>query len=176
MRPVHRHVTTRLFSTYTAQVLSSPLRPIVPVSLLSMVLILSACGGESGGSTTIVERVTVESPSTETAAANDARDDAPAKRASVATEDEVVEEAAAAQADTEDCIEVPNVIGLKDHQLGQDTLQAAGFYSLDEKDATGKGRALLWDRNWVDVRQVPAAGKCVAPDTTITLYAKKHGE
>src|SRR5687767_612899 len=39
-------------------------------------------------------------------------------------------------------ITVPNLVG-KDHQLAQDTLQAEGLYSLDEKDATGQGRLLL---------------------------------
>ncbi|EHN10563.1 hypothetical protein PAI11_25820 [Patulibacter medicamentivorans] len=70
---------------------------------------------------------------------------------------------------------MPNVVG-KDHQLAQDTMQAAGLYFLDEKDATGQGRLLILDRNWIDVRQVPRAGSCVAPDTRITLYAKKDHE
>jgi beta-lactam-binding protein with PASTA domain len=35
---------------------------------------------------------------------------------------------------------------------------------------------LLWDRNWVVVRQKPAAGTRVTEDTTITLYSKKIGE
>lgn len=155
---------------------SSLLRPIAPLALLLSVLVLSACGGDSGGSTTVVERVTVETPVAKTVAEADEQDAAASKRPKVEADDAVVEEAASAQSDGDGCIEVPNVVGLKDHQLGQDTLQAAGFYVLDEKDATGQGRALMWDRNWVDVKQVPSAGKCVAPDTTITLYAKKHGE
>ena len=72
-------------------------------------------------------------------------------------------------------ITVPDVVG-KDHQLAQDTLQAAGLYSLDEEDATGQGRLLLFDRNWTAVRQKPAAGERVSSSETITLYSKKDGE
>ena len=72
-------------------------------------------------------------------------------------------------------IKVPNVVG-QDHQLAQDTMQAAGLYMLDEKDATGQGRVLLVDRNWTTVAQSPAPGAMVSSDTTITLSAKKDGE
>ncbi|MET9269366.1 PASTA domain-containing protein [Kribbella sp. NPDC003557] len=70
---------------------------------------------------------------------------------------------------------VPNVVGLN-HQLAQDTMQAAGFYYLAEEDATGQGRALLNDRNWVVVTQSPTAGTSAPPDTKITLRSKKIGE
>jgi hypothetical protein len=72
-------------------------------------------------------------------------------------------------------IAVPNVVG-KNHQLAQDTMQAAGLYNLDEEDATGAGRMLLWDRNWVVVRQSPAAGTMVSEGQTILLSSKKYGE
>jgi hypothetical protein len=72
-------------------------------------------------------------------------------------------------------ISVPNVVG-KNHQLAQDTMQAAGLYVLDEEDATGAERMLLWDRNWVVVRQSPAAGTMVSEDQTILLSSKKYGE
>ncbi|WP_329521069.1 PASTA domain-containing protein [Spirillospora sp. NBC_01491] len=72
-------------------------------------------------------------------------------------------------------IKVPDVVGAN-HQAAQNTMQAAGFFGLAEEDATGQGRALLWDRNWVVVRQSPKAGSKVSPDTTITLYSKKIGE
>ena len=72
-------------------------------------------------------------------------------------------------------IKVPSVVG-KDHQLAQDTMQGAGLYALDEKDATGQGRLLLVDRNWTTVKQRPAAGTCVSDDTTILLSAEKDGE
>jgi hypothetical protein len=70
---------------------------------------------------------------------------------------------------------VPDVVGL-DHQLAQDTLQASGFYLLQEEDATGQGRMLLYDRNWVVVSQSAPAGTSAATTTAITLYSKKIGE
>jgi hypothetical protein len=70
---------------------------------------------------------------------------------------------------------VPNVVG-KDHQLAQDLMQAAGLYSLRERDASGAGRMLLLDRNWTVLRQSPAAGTQVSEDVTITLYSVKDEE
>jgi beta-lactam-binding protein with PASTA domain len=72
-------------------------------------------------------------------------------------------------------IKVPAVTGLN-HQTAQNTMQAAGLFDLREKDATGQGRLLIWDRNWVVVRQTPPAGRRVHPDTVVTLYSKKIGE
>ncbi|MQA06999.1 MAG: hypothetical protein GEU98_00370 [Pseudonocardiaceae bacterium] len=62
------------------------------------------------------------------------------------------------------------------HQDAQNAMQAAGLYMLNEQDATGQGRMLLWDRNWQVVAQRPAAGQTVEATTTITLLAKKRGE
>lgn len=70
---------------------------------------------------------------------------------------------------------VPAVVGLN-HQLAQDTLQAAGFYYLSEEDATGKGRLLVNDRNWVVVTQSPEGGSIAALDTKVVLRSKKIGE
>ena len=72
-------------------------------------------------------------------------------------------------------IEVPDVVGM-DHQLAQDTMQSAGLYNLSEEDATGQDRLLLFDRNWVVVEQIPAAGSMVSEDQTIVLRSKKVGE
>lgn len=72
-------------------------------------------------------------------------------------------------------ITVPNVVG-QNHQYAQDTMQAAGLYGLQEQDCTGQGRLLLWDRNWVVVKQDPPAGTTVDENTTITLCSKKQGE
>lgn len=72
-------------------------------------------------------------------------------------------------------IRVPNVVG-KNHQLAQDTMQSVGLYNLLEEDATGQGRMLLWDRNWVVVSQDPPAGTMVGEDQPITLRSKKIGE
>jgi hypothetical protein len=60
------------------------------------------------------------------------------------------------------------------HQQAQDRMQAAGLYSLREQDATGQGRALVWDRNWVVVSQSPSAGSRVSEDRTVTLRSKKY--
>ena len=70
---------------------------------------------------------------------------------------------------------VPNVVGIN-HQLAQDTMQAAGFYYLTEEDATGQGRLLINDRNWVVVTQSPEGGTTAALDTKIVLRSKKIGE
>jgi hypothetical protein len=55
-------------------------------------------------------------------------------------------------------------------------MQSAGLYLLAEEDATGAGRMLLWDRNWIVVSQDPPAGTPVSENTTITLRSKKRGE
>jgi hypothetical protein len=86
-------------------------------------------------------------------------------------EEEPVEESSGG----DDCIKVPNVVG-KDHQLAQDTMQAAGLYYLNERDASGQDRMLLLDRNWTTVKQRPKAGKCVPEDTEILLSAVKDDE
>lgn len=53
----------------------------------------------------------------------------------------------------------------KDHQLAQDTMQAAGFYMLMEEDASGQDRLLMLDRNWTTVRQRPKAGRSTHEST-----------
>lgn len=70
---------------------------------------------------------------------------------------------------------VPNVVGMV-HQYAQDAMQAAGLYMLQEKDATGRGRMLVLDRNWETTAQSVAAGQIVECTTVITLSAKKIGE
>ncbi|MGI8479176.1 MAG: PASTA domain-containing protein [Gaiellaceae bacterium] len=72
-------------------------------------------------------------------------------------------------------IEVPDVVGM-DHQLAQDTMQAAGLYNLSEEDATGQDRLMLIDRNWTVVEQDPPAGSMVSEDQTIILRSKKDDE
>jgi uncharacterized protein YlxW (UPF0749 family) len=70
---------------------------------------------------------------------------------------------------------VPDVTGL-DHQAAQDAMQGEGLWILDEKDCTGQGRMLLFDRNWEVVSTDPPAGSHVSEDTTITICSKKQGE
>lgn len=67
---------------------------------------------------------------------------------------------------------VPDVVGME-HQAAQDALQAAGFFYLAEEDATGQGRMLVYDRNWVVVSQDPAAGTAVPQSDKILLRSKK---
>jgi hypothetical protein len=68
---------------------------------------------------------------------------------------------------------LPNVVGMN-HQAAQDKLQSHGFYALRERDCTGRGRALVWDRNWKVQRQSPRAGKRVSTNRTITLCSVKY--
>ena len=70
---------------------------------------------------------------------------------------------------------MPNVVGMN-LQAGQDTMQAAGFYFLDDQDDTGQHRFQIYDRNWVVTRQEPRAGRRVALTTKVVLWAKKIGE
>lgn len=136
------------------------MRKLLLFCLSSAIVVLgSGCGSSSEGDATetktvvtVIEKV-VEKPATK-----------PAK----------ADAAPAAQPEA-DLIEVPNVVG-ENHQYAQDTMQAAGLYMLDERDATGQNRSLVWDRNWVVVEQDPPAGAMVTEDTTITLSSKKEGE
>lgn len=70
---------------------------------------------------------------------------------------------------------VPDVVGMN-HQAAQDAMQEAGFYNLTEEDATGQGRMLIMDRNWVVVSQSPKGGAKATEDTTIVLRSKKIGD
>lgn len=70
---------------------------------------------------------------------------------------------------------VPAVVGMV-HQTAQDTMQASGLYVLLERDASGQGRLLINDRNWVTTGQTPAAGAVVDCGTEVTLSAKKADE
>jgi hypothetical protein len=68
---------------------------------------------------------------------------------------------------------VPSEVG-RNHQAAQDDLQAHGFYNLRERDCSGRGRLLLWDRNWKVVRQSPRAGTRVSTSAAITLCSVKY--
>ncbi|SDC75310.1 PASTA domain-containing protein [Actinokineospora iranica] len=67
---------------------------------------------------------------------------------------------------------LPNVVGMV-HQDAQDTLQRAGFHYLTEEDATGQGRFLVSDRNWVVVEQIPPAGTVMPQSDKVLLRSKK---
>jgi len=154
-------------------------RIIVVALTMVLALTLSACGSESTDSA-------AQGHSSETEAlqkrieeleAENRREERQAKREQRRRE----RQAAVAEPDEEPAsgrggdIIVPDVTGL-DHQAAQDALQGEGLWLLAEEDATGKGRLLLWDRNWEVVRTDPPAGTAVSEDTTITIYSKKQGE
>lgn len=82
-------------------------------------------------------------------------------------------EAEADTAETETAA-LPDLTG-QDLQAAQDAAQAAGFYGLDDQDASGQGRLQVMDRNWTVCSQEPAAGMHPT-DTLVTLYAVKDGE
>src|SRR3954453_10245692 len=70
---------------------------------------------------------------------------------------------------------VPNEVG-RNHQRAQDDLQAHGFYNLRERDCTGRGRHLIFDRNWKVKRQSPRPGRRVSTNTRITLCSVKYSD
>jgi hypothetical protein len=119
---------------------------------------LPACGGSEPAAQPTVTVTAAPAPSAQGATVEDTPDSSPTKAA----------------ANVRQGI-VPNVVG-KDHQFAQDTMQAAGFYNLSEEDATGAGRTIVLDRNWIVVTQQPRAGTRASPDTTIILRSKKKGE
>lgn len=121
---------------------------------------LTACGGIAPAAPVETVTATVQATPTETNSPD--KTDPP-------KQEESPSEAAAEKK------KLPNVVGMN-LQEGQDTLQAAGFYVLNDKDATGQNRLQVFDRNWVVTKQKPAAGRRVSTDTLITLYAKKIGE
>src|SRR4051795_9863962 len=72
-------------------------------------------------------------------------------------------------------VRVPSEVG-NNHQAAQDDLQAHGFFNLRERDCTGRGRLLLFDRNWRVVRQSPRAGSRVSVNRAITLCSVKYSD
>lgn len=146
--------------------------------LLSAVTVLLATGIVGCGSeddvqvkTVTVER-TVEAAATQSKPASS--DDGSEPAADEGGQEASVPERSDADGG-DDGIRVPSVVG-KDHQLAQDTMQAAGLYNLAEEDASGQDRMLLIDRNWTVVSQTPSAGTRVSEDKTIVLRSKKDGE
>lgn len=136
--------------------------------VLGCLTFVAGCGSDSNSepaaeTQTVTEEKTVteEEPAAEEPSESDS--DAPS------------EESSASGGSGGGDIKVPDVEG-KDHQLAQDTMQAAGLYNLTEEDATGQGRALILDRNWTVVEQDPPAGTLVSEDQTITLRSKKDEE
>ncbi|WP_229829417.1 PASTA domain-containing protein [Streptomyces massasporeus] len=73
-----------------------------------------------------------------------------------------------------DTAELPDFTG-ENLQAAQDAAQAAGFYNLDDQDASGQDRLQVFDRNWVVCSQEPSPGTHPT-DTRVILYAVKDGE
>ncbi|MFF8724955.1 hypothetical protein ACF073_00515 [Streptomyces sp. NPDC015171] len=69
---------------------------------------------------------------------------------------------------------LPNMTGSQ-LQAAQDEAQSAGFTNLSSEDATGRGRARLWDRNWRVCSQNPKAGEA-DPETLVVFQVVKKGE
>ncbi|MEU9466950.1 hypothetical protein AB0D78_09890 [Streptomyces avermitilis] len=70
--------------------------------------------------------------------------------------------------------ELPNMVGSQ-LQVAQDRAQSAGFTNLSSEDATGQGRAQVWDRNWRVCSQDPEPGEA-DPDILVVFSAVKEGE
>lgn len=121
------------------------------VILALLALVVAGCGSGTGTAAPVVT-VTQTAPGTTKATGKPAKSSKPASRKTL-----------------------PDVVGMN-LQAAQDHLQAKGFYVLNDKDATGANRFQVSDRNWVVVRQTPVAGRKVATDALVTLWAKKYGE
>lgn len=170
-------------------------RRMLAGSLVCLALVLTACGSSSSDSQDAsapdaaqalqeradeLDRREKAAEKREKAAAKKERE---ARRAKREAREEARAEAAVSDSAPEPVsaqtssggITVPNVVGL-DHQAAQNALQGEGLYNLDERDCTGQGRALLFDRNW-EVQSIdPPAGTAVSEDDKITLCSVKQGE
>ncbi|MFE7675673.1 hypothetical protein ACFU5N_26125 [Streptomyces albidoflavus] len=109
----------------------------------------------------------VASPSAEEEASAEAQEDKGPEKAVEEVEEEPLEE------EKEDG-ELPGMVG-ENLQFAQDSAQAAGFYLLDDQDASGLGRLQVMDRNWTVCSQEPGPGTYPV-DTKVTFYAVKVGE
>ncbi|MFJ1869953.1 PASTA domain-containing protein [Streptomyces chartreusis] len=130
-------------------------------------LTLTACEGTSDTSSSKPDTTaedTSSQPKQDTAEATEAATDEP-------TETPAEDAGAGAEAES---ATLPNLVG-QDLQAAQDAAQAAGFYVLDDQDASGQERLQVFDRNWVVCSQKPAAGTHPT-DTAVTLYAVKDNE
>ncbi|SNX66490.1 PASTA domain-containing protein [Streptomyces sp. TLI_55] len=134
-------------------------RTVAAALAAAALLTLAACEGSDGtGSSSSHSSVQGTDGSADDRSVQDAAPSAPA------VEDEVGAETAT----------LPDLVG-QDLQAAQDEAQAAGFYVLDDQDASGQGRLQIYDRNWTVCSQEPQAGTHPT-DTPVTLYAVKDDE
>lgn len=137
------------------------MRTMLCVAVGAAVLAAVGCGTDETVRTVTEERTVIERPPARTVTAKEpSRRSRPPRRKRDAAARTII---------------VPDVVG-ENHQYAQDEMQAAGLYSLDERDASGEGRLLLWDRNWIVVSQDPPAGTEVTEDTTITLTSRHEDD
>lgn len=104
-------------------------------------------------------------------AAEDSNPETPAPKAS---QDSSAKQDTPAAEEKAETATLPDVVG-QDLQAAQDAAQDAGFYALDDQDASGQNRLQVLDRNWTVCRQEPAAGTHPT-DTSVVLYAVKDTE
>ena len=69
---------------------------------------------------------------------------------------------------------MPNVICMT-LQAAQDAIQDHGVFLSRSRDATGRNRSQLIDRNWIVIKQSPAPGKKIGEGDAV-LSAVKIGE
>ncbi|MFI9506879.1 PASTA domain-containing protein [Nocardia sp. NPDC052566] len=60
-------------------------------------------------------------------------------------------------------------------QDAQNKIQAAGVFYSRSKDASGRGRAQILDRNWLVVSQSPGPGVAIGEGDAV-LSVVKYGE
>lgn len=137
------------------------MRTIAAGLAAATLLTLTACEGTSDTSSSKPD-TTAEDTSSQT------------KQDTEGTETETDEPADDASAAEPETATLPNLVG-QDLQAAQDAAQAAGFYVLDDQDASGQNRLQVFDRNWTVCSQEPAAGTHPT-DTAVTLYAVKDDE
>ncbi|CAL9301173.1 PASTA domain-containing protein [Streptomyces sp. SudanB91_2054] len=142
-------------------------RIIAAALAAAAMLALTACEG--------TEDTSSSKPDTATEASNSPakQEETPAETAETDT-DTSESDTDAGAADTAETGTLPDLVG-QDLQAAQDAAQAAGFYALDDQDASGQGRLQVMDRNWTVCSQEPAAGTHPT-DTPVTLYAVKDTE
>ncbi len=152
-------------------------RVIIPGGLLALAAFGSA--GGSGSEPTAAPAATVAATQQPAPAVTVTETQQPAPAVTVTetqkTETQETQASATSTSSSAARVAVPDVVGMN-HQLAQDTLQAAGFYALREEDATGADRLLINDRGWEVVKQDPKAGSKLDSSPTITLSSKKLGE
>ncbi|MFJ4902917.1 PASTA domain-containing protein [Streptomyces sp. NPDC088727] len=142
----------------------------LPVLAVVAVLALSACEGTESAAP--AETVTVTPSASQTQSeADKAMKEAQEEGKKNREELKKSIEAAAPEADK---AKLPNLVGM-DLQAAQDTAQAAGFYLLDDQDASGQGRLQVFDRNWTVCSQDPAPGTRPVAGL-VTLFAVKDNE